>query len=127
MISNYRKMETASNVLGYLPWVAAVVPLVATGSFLLTLAWFALLGLPLFSLAVVLGHIARLKIRKSEGRFETWGPNVSGLSLGYVGLAVAVAFFLWWPIADSLGGKGQNESSAVGSLRTINRACETYK
>lgn len=127
MISNYRKLETASNVLGYIPWVAAVVPLVATGSFLLTLALFAYVGVPVFSLAVILGHIARLKIRKSEGRFETWGPNVSGLSLGYFGLAVAVVFFVSFHSADLLGGRPVYESSAVGSLRTINMACETYK
>ena len=127
MYSGYRRMETASNVLGYIPWVVAIVPLLTTGSFLLTLALFAFVGAPLFSLAVILGHIARLKLRKSEGRFESWGPSVSGLSLGYFGLAVAAVFFVSFHNSDLLGGRSAYEASAIGSLRTINRACEAYK
>jgi hypothetical protein len=123
----YQRMETASNVLGYVPWIGAAVAFAVSGSLLVSLAGLTLLALVISVPAIVLGHIVRYKIRKNEG--PSINPRLarSGLILGYLGLFAAVNFFVWFPYSDPLHGRGANEASAVGSLRSIQRAADAYK
>jgi hypothetical protein len=120
-------METASNVLGYFPWVAAIIVFAATGSLLSALASLTLLAFPVSLSAILLGHAARRQIRKKKGLLVGRGPATSGLASGYLGLAGGLAFLFWWPYGDPLGGRAANEASAVGSLRSIYRAADSYK
>jgi len=120
-------MQTASNVLGYFPWVAAITVFVATGSILRALAVLTLLSITLSLTALLLGHAARRRISKNQGPLAGRGPATSGLALGYLGLATGLVFFFWFPYRDPLGGRAANESSAVGSLRSIYRAADKYK
>jgi hypothetical protein len=120
-------METASNVLGYSPWVAAITVFIATGSILRALAVLTLLSITLSLPAIFLGHAARRRIRKNEGPLVSRRPASSGLALGYLGLATGLVFFFWFPYGDPLGGRAANEASAVGSLRSIYRAADNYK
>ena len=120
-------METASNVLGYFPWIAAIAVFVATGSILRALAALTLLAIPLSLPAILLGHAARRQIRNNNRPLAGRGPATSGLALGYLGLAGGLAFLFWWPYGDPLGGRAANEASAVGSLRRIYRAADSYK
>ncbi len=120
-------METASNILGYFPWVTAIAVFAATGSLLRALAALTLLSVTLSLPAIFLGHAARRRIRKNEGPFVGRGPATTGLTLGYLGLATGLAFFFWFPYGDPLRGRAANESSAIGSLRSINRAAGSYK
>jgi hypothetical protein len=120
-------MQTASNVLGYFPWVAAITVFVATGSILRALAMLTLLSITLSLPAIFLAHAARRRIRKNEGPLVDRGPAASGLALSYLGLATGLVFFFWFPYGDPLGGRAANEASAVGSLRSIYRAADNYK
>jgi hypothetical protein len=120
-------METASNVLGYFPWITAIGVFVATGSILRALAALTLLSIALSLPAILLGHGARRRIRKNHRNLVSRGTATSGLALGYLGLATGVAFLFWFPYGDPLGGRGANEASAVGSLRSIYRAADNYK
>lgn len=127
MSETHRKMETASNILGYVPWILAGIGLVATGQILVSLALLTFSGFVFFLPAIVIGHVARNKIRGSEGQFVSWGPAVSGLASSYGGLGVILVFFLWLPYADPFLATSANESSAVGSLRSIHNAAESYR
>jgi hypothetical protein len=120
-------METASNILGCVPWVAAITVFVATGSILRALAALTLLSIALSLPAILLGHAARRRIRKYHGNLVSRSTATSGLALGYLGLATGLVFFFWLPYGDPLGGRAANEASAVGTLRTIYRAADSYK
>jgi hypothetical protein len=43
--------------------------------------------------AIILGHIGRSEIRKSNGRLTGSGMALAGLILGYVGIVCTIAFF----------------------------------
>ena len=100
----------ASLVLGLMSWV-------------LCLSVFT--GIP----AVILGHISHSNIKKSMGRLKGDGMALAGLIMGYLSIvgipmiliiaAIAIPNLLRSRIAA-------NESSAVGSVRTINTAEVTY-
>jgi type IV pilus assembly protein PilA len=88
-------------------------------------------GLPFFPFAitaVILGHMSRSEIRKSNGRLQGAGTALAGLSLGYVGASlIPVIIIAAIAIPNLLRARiSANESSAVSSLRKINTAQISY-
>lgn len=78
--------------------------------------------------AVVLGHISRSEIRRSNGRMKGSEMAMAGLILGYIGITIIpILIIAAIAIPNLLRSKmAANEASAVGSLRTVNVACVTY-
>jgi type IV pilus assembly protein PilA len=79
--------------------------------------------------AIILGHISLSDIRKSAGRLTGHGMAVTGLVLGYLGVAVIPFVLIVAAIAIPNLLRARmvaNEASAVGSLRTIDTAARTY-
>lgn len=79
--------------------------------------------------AVILGHISLSEIRKSAGRLTGQGLAVTGLVLGYLGLAIIPIALIIAAIAipNLLHARqAANEAGAAGSLRTINTSNATY-
>jgi type IV pilus assembly protein PilA len=87
-------------------------------------------GLPFFPLAImaiILGHMSRSEIRKSNGRLQGAGMALAGLSFGYVGASLIPIIIAAIAIPNLLRARiSANESSAVSSLRTINTAQISY-
>jgi hypothetical protein len=78
--------------------------------------------------AIILGHISRSEIRKSEGRLKGEGLALAGLIMGYISLAIIPLILI---IATAIPGliRGQqaaHETAAVSTLWKIHRG-ETYK
>lgn len=85
--------------------------------------------LPSSIAAVILGHISLSEIRKSAGRLTGQGMAITGLVLGYLGLAIIPVAMIIGAIAipNLLRARSAaNEASAAGALRTINTANVTY-
>jgi type IV pilus assembly protein PilA len=79
--------------------------------------------------AIILGHLSLSDIRKSAGRLGGRGVAIAGLVLGYAGIVVIPFILIIAAIAipNLLRAKiAANEASAVGSLRTIEVAAQTY-
>ena len=79
--------------------------------------------------AIILGHISRSQIRKSQGRQTGSGMALAGLILGYLGIAFIPIILIIAAIAipNLLRAKiAANEASAVGALRTYNTAAVAY-
>lgn len=77
--------------------------------------------------AIILGHISRSKIEQSQGRLQGGGMALAGLILGYVGIGYLILVLAAIAIPNLLRARiAANESSAVGSVRTINTAEVTY-
>src|SRR5688572_4095139 len=103
-----------------------------------------LAGLFLFSIfagipAIVLGHMARARIRQSIGQLQGAGIALAGLILGYISVAIVpvIIFMLffgvhsWSPLGRSTETQtsawgGSDESSGAASVRQITVAAETY-
>jgi hypothetical protein len=83
--------------------------------------------LPASIAAIILGHISLSEIRKSAGRIGGKGIAITGLVLGYLGLAIIPVIFVA-AIAISMSHERvpTNEASAVGALRSINTAATVY-
>ena len=80
-------------------------------------------------LAVVLGHTALSQINSSAGRLKGEGMALGGLIMGYLSFAAIPVFLIIAAIAipGLLRSRiAANESSAVGSVRTINTVEYTY-
>ncbi len=83
--------------------------------------------LPSALLAVVFGHLSRSDIRRSGGRKTGGGMAMAGLVLGYAGVMVIPLIIAAIAIPNLLRARmAANEASAVGSLRSINRAVVSY-
>jgi type IV pilus assembly protein PilA len=84
---------------------------------------------PVSIIAIVLGHISLSQIRKSAGQLKGQGLAIAGLVLGYLGI-VAIPFILIVAaiaIPNLLRAKiAADESSAVGSIRTLGTAEKAY-
>jgi len=83
---------------------------------------------PAAVLAVVFGHLSRSEIKRSAGRLKGKGMALAGLILGYFGTAI-IPFLIIAAIAIPNILRSHivaNQTSAVGSLRTINTAAITY-
>jgi type IV pilus assembly protein PilA len=84
---------------------------------------------PTAVIAIVLGHLSLSDIRKSAGRLKGHGLAVTGLVLGYMGVAFIPFILIIAAIAipNLLRARmAANEASAIGSLRTIAVAATTY-
>jgi len=84
--------------------------------------------LPASIAAIILGHISLSEIRRSAGRIGGRGIAITGLVLGYLGLAIIpVMIVAAIAIPNLLHARiAANEASAVGSLRSVNTAAITY-
>jgi type IV pilus assembly protein PilA len=83
----------------------------------------------LFVAAIVLGHLALSEIRKSAGRLKGEGIAIAGLVLGYMWIVGIPVILIVAAIAipNLLRARmAANESSAVGSVRTLEAAEITY-
>ena len=90
---------------------------------------FGLLLFPLAIVAIILGHISRSEIHKSNGRLQGAGMALTGLIFGYVGIAFIPLILIVAAIAipNLLRARiAANEASAVHSVRQIVSAEATY-
>jgi type IV pilus assembly protein PilA len=83
---------------------------------------------PLFIAAIVFGHLALSEIHKSAGRLKGKGIALTGLLLGYLWIVLPVYLIIGAiAIPNMLRARmAANESSAVGSMRTLEVAESTY-
>ena len=83
---------------------------------------------PLSAVAVILGHLSLSEIRKSAGRIAGRGLAITGVVLGYAGLAfIPLIIIAAIAIPNLLRARiAANESSAVSVLRTLNVAEVSY-
>jgi type IV pilus assembly protein PilA len=85
---------------------------------------------PFSIVAVVFGHVSLSQIKKRAGRLGGKGLAITGLVLGYLGIAMIPLILIIAAIAipNLLRARmAANESSAVYSLRAINTAQVTYR
>jgi type IV pilus assembly protein PilA len=90
---------------------------------------FGLLLFPAAIVAIILGHISRSEIRKSNGRLRGAGMALAGLIFGYAGIAFIPMILIIAAIAipNLLRARiAANEASAVHLVREINTAEITY-
>jgi len=89
----------------------------------LILGFFSFL-IPSAIAAIILGHISRSEIRKSQGRLKGGGIALGGLIMGYLGIAaIPVLIVAAIAIPNLLRARmAANEASAVWSIRTLNQA-----
>lgn len=89
-------------------------------------------GLPFFPfaiVAIVLGHISRSEIQKSNGRLQGAGMALTGLILGYAGMVFIPMILIIAAIAipNLLRARlAANEAAAVSAIRVINTAEISY-
>ena len=119
--------------LGAGPAIASPVPAypppipVATSGMAIASLVLGILGLAGIGsvLAVIFGHVALSKIRRSGGRLKGAGMALAGLILGYVVISIILLAAI--AIPNLLRARmAANEASAVGALRQINSACVQY-
>src|ERR1700682_6476664 len=85
---------------------------------------------PLSILAVVFGHVSLSQIKKSAGRLGGRGLAITGLVLGYLGIAMIPLILIIAAIAipNLLRARmAANESSAAHAIREIDTAQVTYQ
>lgn len=79
--------------------------------------------------AVILGHMAKSNIRKSNGRLAGDGKATAGLVMGYISVALIPLILIITAIAipNLLRARiAANESAAASSVRVVNTAQVTY-
>jgi type IV pilus assembly protein PilA len=112
------------------PSVAPVGPAETSGKAIISLVCGLLFVVPLaFIVAIVFGHLGLSEIRKSAGRLKGEGMAIAGLVLGYLWIAAIPMILIVAAIAipNLLRARiAANESSAVGSIRSVNTAEITY-
>lgn len=78
--------------------------------------------------AVILGHLSKSDIRKSQGRLQGDGMALAGLITGYAGIAFGLLFIPAILIPNFLRTRMEaNASSAASTVRTLNTAQVTYQ
>jgi type IV pilus assembly protein PilA len=85
---------------------------------------------PLSILAVIFGHVSLSQIKKSAGRLGGRGMAITGLVLGYLGIAMIPLILIIAAIAipNLLRARmAANEASAVAAIRDIDTAQVTYQ
>jgi Domain of unknown function (DUF4190) len=91
---------------------------------------FLFLVFPAAVVAVILGHMSNSEIRKSGGRLKGAGMSLTGMLLGYTGIAVfpvVLVIIAAVSIPTLLrSGARVNEINAVTSLRIVATAALTY-
>jgi competence protein ComGC len=81
-----------------------------------------LFAFPMSVLAIIFGHLSLSEIRKSAGRLKGEGLAMTGLVLGYVGVAAIPVILIIAAIAipNLLRARmAANEASAMASVRTL--------
>lgn len=83
---------------------------------------------PAAIVAIILGHLSLSDIGKSAGRLTGRGLAIAGLVLGYLGVSIIPLLIIAAIAIPNLlrARMAANKASAVGSLRTIYTAEETY-
>lgn len=86
-----------------------------------------LTGIP----AVILGHMSRGAIKRSNGQLKGDGMALTGLITGYISITLIPLFIILVVAAIAIPNLlrariAANEASAIGSVRTINTAEITY-
>ena len=82
-----------------------------------------LAGIP----AIILGHISRSNIKKSNGRVGGGGMALAGLIMGYVSIAFSLLIIPAIMIPNLLRARMvANEAAAASTVRTINTSQVTY-
>jgi type IV pilus assembly protein PilA len=91
---------------------------------------FGLLFFPIAFAAIILGHISRSEIRKSNGQLKGDGMATAGLVMGYGAFAIIPFILIIAAIAipNLLRARiAANEASAVANIRTLNTAEMAYQ
>jgi type IV pilus assembly protein PilA len=91
---------------------------------------FGLLLFPIGIAAIVLGHMSRSEIRKSNGRLKGDGMATAGLVMGYGAFAIIPFILIIAAIAipNLLRARmAANESSAAAGVRILNTAEVSYR
>ena len=91
---------------------------------------FGLLLFPIGIAAIILGHMSRTEIRKSNGRLKGDGMATAGLVMGYGAFAIIPFILILAAIAipNLLRARmAANESSAAGGVRILNAAEVNYR
>jgi len=91
---------------------------------------FGLLIFPIAIAAIILGHMSRSEIRKSNGRLKGDGMATAGLVMGYGAFAVIPFILIIAAIAipNLLRARiAANEPSAAAGVRTLNAAELSYQ
>lgn len=84
---------------------------------------------PIAIVAIILGHLSLLDIRKAAGRLTGQGIAIAGLVLGYLGVVFIPFILIIAAIAIPnliRARMAANEASAAASLQTINSAEISY-
>ena len=116
------------------PTVAFGLPPETSGKAIFSLVCGVLFFVLLFSIpAVIFGHLALYDIRRSRGRLKGRGLAITGIILGYIGVALFIGFIGLGIYGTRLAQKRianraqvQGENSVVTSLRTLNTAEIAY-
>ena len=80
--------------------------------------------------AVILGHLARASIRRSNGRLKGEGMAMAGLIMGYISLFLLPVFasVVYVAVPNLFRSKiVSNEASVVETLKTIHVAAASYQ
>jgi len=105
------------------PAAAAGIPAETSGKAIVSLVCgLFLFVFPMSILAIIFGHISLSEIRKSAGRLKGEGLAMTGLVLGYVGVAAIPVILIIAAIAipNLLRARiAANEASALASIRTL--------
>lgn len=129
-----RDSQAGAGVATVDPQVAFGLPPEASGKAIFSLICGILfIILPLSIAAVIFGYIALSEIRKSSGRLKGRGLAITGIVLGYLGVACLVGFFGlgFYEIRKTEkeirnGATGIGKASVVSSIRSVNMAEIAY-
>ena len=94
----------------------------------LTCGFFSII-FPAAIAAIILGHMSRSEIRKSQGRLQGGGIALAGLIFGYLGVAfIPLIIIAAIAIPNLLRARiAANETSAAGGIRSVNAAQVSYR
>src|SRR6201981_539331 len=79
--------------------------------------------------AIILGHFALADIKRSANRLTGHGLAIAGLVMGYLGIALTTMYvvFVVFIVRTTLSTDiPANETSAIATMRTYNRALKAY-
>jgi hypothetical protein len=112
------------------PAIAFGLPPETSGKAIFSLVCGILFLFPLTAIAAVLfGHLSLSEIRRSAGRLSGKGLAVTGLILGYVGVAFASVWLIIGAVSIPKAlraARGTDQTSAVSAVRTLNTAEIAY-
>ncbi len=118
-------MAVASQILGIFSALLSLLFAIATTRNRDAVLFFPF-SVALAIVALVFGHAARGKIRRSGGAVEGRLAALAGLAGGYITCALFVLFNILASVAGLLGFGERIQPTPVGSLRTLNTAAITY-